>query len=94
MVIPLDRIAGWGVYDITDPELTTSFYLMAVNISVIPLDICNGQQSYNGLLPPNVFCAGQVNAAPGMCAVRKFDALTKSHGIILIVVRRLILAAR
>lgn len=74
--ISLSDTAGWGVYDTTDFELNTSFELLTVNISVIPFNLCNGPHSYNGLLPENVFCANQIDAAPGICHVNKTNSLT------------------
>lgn len=58
--------AGWGI-TVNNPEQYPptypmhSKYLMAVNISVVPMDTCNATMFCNGPFPEGAFCAGDMN---------------------------------
>lgn len=41
--------------------------LMAVNITVIPTETCNGSLSYNGFIRPGMFCVGAWEGGRDAC---------------------------
>lgn len=43
--------------------------LMTVNISIIPMRICNGTMSYNGVIPHTAICAGVLAGGRDSCQV-------------------------
>lgn len=67
--------AGWG--KIFPDSEQVSDVLMAVNISVIPMKICNGTISYNGQIPVGSLCAGYMDGGKDSCQVKCFEEMLK-----------------
>lgn len=67
--------AGWGT--LTEGINFASENLMAVNISVIPTEICNGFGSYGGRIGKNTICAGSMGGGRDACQVKRPVKMSK-----------------
>lgn len=61
--------AGWGL--LSEDGYFGSEDLMAANISVIPMKICNGFGFYNGDVGEDTICAGSVGGGRDACKVKR-----------------------
>ncbi|XP_058826019.1 trypsin-1-like [Topomyia yanbarensis] len=59
------QTSGWGTIKFGQNIATEQ--LLAVNITVQPLDQCNKPNSYNGSLKPGMFCVGQFEGGRDAC---------------------------
>lgn len=41
--------------------------LLRVELDIIPMNFCNGSQSYHGSIPPNFICAGTLDGSRDAC---------------------------
>ena len=62
------QLAGWGVTVETNDRAHP--ILMRVDLEVIPMDICNGTQSFRGAIQPGMLCAGTMLGGRDACQVK------------------------
>ncbi|XP_055617797.1 trypsin beta-like [Toxorhynchites rutilus septentrionalis] len=59
------QTSGWGTTEYGTSGATVQ--LMAVNISVIPTELCNSSLGYNGIIRPGMFCVGEWQGGRDAC---------------------------
>lgn len=70
-------VAGWGKIDPDVEDISEE--LMAVNITVIPMEICNGTISYNGEIPNGTICAGYMPGGRDSCQVKSLKNWVRNY---------------
>lgn len=59
------QTTGWGTTNHSHPMATVE--LMAVNVTIQPIESCNGTGSYNGTILDDMLCAGEITGGKDSC---------------------------
>ncbi|XP_001656898.2 trypsin eta [Aedes aegypti] len=59
------QTTGWGTTEYDLPMVTVE--LMAVNVTIQPIESCNGTESYNGTILDGMLCAGEITGGKDSC---------------------------
>ncbi|CAH1799262.1 unnamed protein product [Owenia fusiformis] len=71
-------VTGWGPHDGSGWNLST--VLRQVEVPIVSTNICNGNQTYNGLITENMLCAGEPREGKDFCMTDRGGPLVCTVG--------------